>query len=117
MKASAEWFNAAVARARKLDLADPRIAFSAAWFFGVAVAQIRIFSVQQPWSRLMWTVVLLVPVAFWLGGSIASAVVTLRVATADAAPREPAVRVRRRIRMVLVAFVTIGWLEEAHQWH
>jgi hypothetical protein len=102
---------------RKLDLADPRITFSAAWLFGVALAQIRILDVQQPWSRLTWAVVLLVPVAFCLGGWLASAVVSPRISAGATLPHEPAAGTRRRIRLILVAFVIIGWLEEAHQWH
>ena len=61
MTAFAERFIARVARPRKLDLADPRITFSVVWLFGVALAQIRILDVQQPWSLLAWAVVFLVP--------------------------------------------------------
>jgi hypothetical protein len=117
MTAIAEWFAAAVARTRKLDLADPRITFPAVWLSGVALAQIRILAVQQPWSRLTWAVVLLVPVAFCLGGWLASAIVSPRVAAAAAMPHEPSAGARRRIRLILSAFVVVGWLEEAHQWH
>lgn len=114
MTAVAERF---IARTRKLDLADPRITFSVVWLFGVALAQIRILDVQQPWSRLTWAVVLLVPVAFCLGGWLGSGVASSRIAAAAAMPHEPPAGARRRIRLILVAFVAIGWLEEAYQWH
>jgi hypothetical protein len=117
MTAFAERFIARVARPRKLDLADPRITFSVVWLFGVVLAQIRILDVQQPWSRLAWAVVFLVPVAFCLGGWLGSVVVSPRIAAAAAMPHEPPTGARRRIRLILVAFVAIGWLEEAYQWH
>ncbi len=84
------------------------------WCFGVLIAQIRLLDVQRPWSRLAWAVVLLVPVAFVCGGTVGAAAARAWTRCGDrVAVSAPA---RRRLRIVLVALLAVGWLEEVHQW-
>jgi oligosaccharide repeat unit polymerase len=93
---------------------SPLVAFPIVWTIGVLLAQIRLLDVQRPWSRLVWVVVILVPVAFVCGGIVGRALARAwtrrgeRVAVTAAA--------RRRLRIVLAALVALGWLEELHQW-
>ena len=97
-----------------LDLMSPLVAFPFVWLLGVALAQIHILDIQQPWSRLAWVVMLVVPLAFVTGGLLASQVVAAwsiggerRVVTAVG---------RHRLRIALVICLVLGYLEEAHQW-
>jgi hypothetical protein len=79
------------------------------------LAQIHLLAIQQPWSRPMWLVAIVVPVAFVLGGLAAKEAVT-RPAADPAAPRsevDPAVR--RRLRAALLGCAILGNLEEVHQ--
>ena len=94
---------------------SPAVLFPAIWFLGVALAQIHVLRVQRPWSQTMWLVVFITPVAFVLGawaGRTLTRTVTLRLVRSDISA---SAKGRRRLRWLLVAFVVIGYLEQAHQ--
>jgi oligosaccharide repeat unit polymerase len=61
------------------DFFSPLVAFPLCWLIGVALAQIRLLDVQQPWSGTAWLVMLWSPVAFVIGGIAGSRLATLLV--------------------------------------
>lgn len=90
------------------------VLFPAAWFACVGLAQIHVLEIQQPWSRLMWVVVLSVPVAYVLGALFGREVVAwLRLARREIST--PDEEHRRLLRRLLLGCAVVGNLEEAHQ--
>jgi hypothetical protein len=55
---------------RTPDFFSPLVAFPVCWLLGVALAQIQVLHVQQPWSGTAWLVMLWSPIAFLLGGIV-----------------------------------------------
>ncbi len=97
---------------RRTPFLSPIVIFPALWAIGVALAQIHVLAIQRPWSGRAWLVAVLVPVAFVFGGLVGRRFVEwLRVRTE---PRRPPVK-SRRLRLILVACVVIGYVELAHQ--
>jgi oligosaccharide repeat unit polymerase len=97
---------------RQGSLLSPSLAFPVLWLLGVALAQIHLLDVQSDWSALAWAVMLAVPIAFVCGGSLGRELVERR--TRQRQRREP-VQSSRRLRIVLVACLVLGYLEIAHQ--
>jgi oligosaccharide repeat unit polymerase len=64
---------------RAPDPFSPLVAFPVCWLLGVALAQIRLLDVQQPWSGTTWLVMLWSPVAFVFGGIVGGNMATLAV--------------------------------------
>jgi oligosaccharide repeat unit polymerase len=102
---------------RRLDLpalANPLIAFTALWFAGVALSQIHVFSFQRNWSAFVWAIMLLAPAGFVIGGLIGRDLVARRVTPSrEATELGPAQR--RRLRILLVLCLAVGYAEMVHQ--
>jgi hypothetical protein len=64
---------------RAPDFFSPLVAFPVCWLLGIALAQIRLLDVQQPWSGTAWLVMLWSPIAFLLGGIVGGHAATLAV--------------------------------------
>jgi hypothetical protein len=64
---------------RTPDFFSPLVAFPVCWMLGVALAQIRLLDVQQPWSSTAWLVMLWSPIAFVFGGIVGDHAATLAV--------------------------------------
>jgi len=97
---------------RAPDPFSPLVAFPVCWLVGVALAQIRLLDVQQPWSSTAWLVMLWSPVAFVLGGIVGGNVATLAVKV-NPHPRPFAETLRtcaqsRGPRLLLSALVVVG---------
>ena len=93
-------------------LLSPLIVFPVLWLVGGILAQIRISDTQSSWSPLMWTVAVVTPVAFLLGGLGAREAIRRRPVR-ETASSEP--RVNKRLRILLLVGVALGWLELLHQ--
>jgi hypothetical protein len=90
------------------------LAFPALWLVCLGLAQIHLLEIQQPWSRLVWLVVLVVPVAFVLGGLMGREVAR-RPGPRAAYRGDVDGATRRRIRPALLGCAVVGNLEEVHQ--
>jgi oligosaccharide repeat unit polymerase len=103
---------------RRLDLAglaNPLVGFPILWFAGVALSQIHIFSFQRNWSAFVWAIMFLAPAGFILGGLVGRGLVARRVRAAREEPRALGPGQRRRLRMLLIACLVVGYAELAHQ--
>lgn len=100
------------------DFSSPSTVLPVCWLLGLALAQIRLLHVQQPWSRTAWLVMLWTPVAFFLGGviggNIASLAVKPRVNRPSAAALAAALQSRRSL-LLISALTTIGLAGVAYQ--
>jgi hypothetical protein len=103
-----------VALRQRVGAEAPLLAFPALWLVCVGLAQIHLLEIQQPWSRLVWLVVLVVPVAFVLGGLVGREVAR-RPGPRAAYRGDVDVPARRRIRLALLVCAVVGNLEEVHQ--
>lgn len=99
----------------KRSLPSPLVVFPALWCLGVALSQLQLLNFQTDWSARVWAVMVAVPVAFVLGGILGREPVLRRAASIRRRGRERATT-SRRLRVVLVACVMVGFLELAHQW-
>ena len=111
-------FQGTVASLRQTSPLSPIIAFPALWLLAVALSQVHLFSVQRPWSWLMWTVVFAAPAAFVLGGLSVRILLGSRARIVAAVPPSEIIGPRRRrLRWILIGCVLVGYAEQAHQWH
>lgn len=97
---------------RAPDFFSPLVAFPVCWLLGMALAQIRLLDVQQPWSGTAWLVMLWSPIAFVLGGIVGGHAAALAVKV-NPHPRPFAEILRagaesRRIRLLLSVLVVVG---------
>ena len=102
---------------RRLDLpalANPLIGFTALWFAGIALSQIHLFSFQRDWSAFVWAIMFLAPAGFLIGGLIGRDLVARHVTRAREDP-ELGPGQRRRLRILLVLCVAVGYAELVHQ--
>jgi hypothetical protein len=90
------------------------VAFPLAWAACVALAQLRVLLIQQPWSLTMWLVVVAVPVAYVVGAAFGRDAVAGFVRGGRRAPPSREER-RRLLRILLAGCAVLGNLEEAHQ--
>lgn len=97
---------------RRTPLLSPIVIFPALWLLGVALAQIHVLAIQRAWSGTAWFVAVLVPVAFVFGGLLGRRFVEWLQVKAE--PRRPPVK-SRRLRLILVGCLVIGYAELAHQ--
>ncbi len=99
-------------------LLSPVAAFPLLWLVAVALAQIHIVGLQTSWSAAMWTVALLVPVAFVAGGLTVTWLVDRRVVTHRARGlAHGGTRIARPTspRAVLIALLVVGYAQLTHE--
>lgn len=100
------------------DFFSPLTVFPVCWLLGLALAQISLLRVQQPWSHAAWLVMLWTPVAFFLGGviggSIANLAVKLRTNQRSAVALAAALEGRRSL-LLITTLTAIGTAGVAYQ--